>query len=130
MREGRCEVLAPEGLEAGEPQWRGFFEGRSGRRRGRPPQETVRVVVGVLDDLVSLILATAGAVRALVRGQRPNQIEGFALRTQLLLDLFSLFPLLCKIKCRKFRKQLSFQCFVGALCDLARQTRDMSNHNL
>ena len=92
VREGRCEVLAPEGLEAREPQWRGLFDGRGGRRRRGSPQETVRVVVGVLDDLVSLILA----IRALVRGQRPNQIECLTLRSQLLLDLFSLFPLLSK----------------------------------
>ena len=94
MREGRREVLAPEGLEAREPQWRWVFDGRGGRRGRGSPQETksVCVVVGVLDDLVF----TASAVRPLVRGQRPDQIECLALRTQLLLDLFSLFPLLSK----------------------------------
>ena len=68
MREGRREVLAPEGLEAGEAKGRGLLDGGRCRRGGGSAEETVRVVVGVLDDLVRLILAAAGAVRALVRG--------------------------------------------------------------
>ena len=102
VREGRREVLAPEGLEAGEPQGRGLLDGGRGRRGGGSAEETVRVVVGVLDDLVGLILAAARAVRALVRGQRPNEIERLALRSQFLLDLLPLFPLL-------MRRHMSFR---------------------